>query len=151
MSTRYGYLLDASALVNILPLLDVKKFQTSLNMDLFITQLTPFEVGNALWKLYIKRRLDANEVLNLMELMQEFIELKIFNTIQISGFNEIAILALKRKITYYDASYLYLGKNKDLVLITDDSGLRTNAEIENVEAIDTEEFKRRHQELIKST
>jgi len=151
MSTKYRYLLDASALVNILPLLNVKKFQTNLNMDLFITQLTPFEVGNALWKLYIKRKLEANEVLNLIELMQEFIALKIFNTIQISGFNEIAILALKRKIAYYDASYLYLGKNKDLVLITDDSGLRTNAEIENVEAIDTEEFKRRHQELIKST
>jgi len=149
MSTDAKYLFDASAIINILPLIDARKLQTKLNLSFFINQLTPFEVGNALWKLYLRKKLESLEVMNFITLMQEFIEMGIFQVLQVTDFNAVASIAIDRKITYYDASYIHLGKERNMILITDDNGLRTNAEIENVISITTDEFKEKHQDLIK--
>jgi predicted nucleic acid-binding protein len=80
-------------------------------------------LGNIIWKdcvLHVKiseqeakiMQKTINHTLNLMEL------------IEITG-NEEEILdtAIKLKITFYDASYAYFAKAKDLRLITEDARL----------------------------
>ena len=145
MSTEHKYLLDASAFANILPMISAEKVRDSTEVKLFITQLTPFEVGNAFWKLYIRGELEVDEVITLIELMQELIEYGAINIIQVNEFSKIMELVLRRKITYYDASYLYAAKKLGLTLVTDDNGLKTNAKVENIEVIDTSKLRKQHQ------
>jgi predicted nucleic acid-binding protein len=89
----------------------------------YTLELARYELGNIIWKdcvLHVKiseqeakiMQKTINHTLNLMEL------------IEITG-NEEEILdtAIKLKITFYDASYAYFAKAKDLRLITEDARL----------------------------
>jgi predicted nucleic acid-binding protein len=86
-------------------------------------ELARYELGNIIWKDCVlhakvseqeakKMAKTINHILNLMDL------------IDIAG-NEDEILdtAIKHKITFYDASYAYFAKAKNLGLITEDTRL----------------------------
>jgi predicted nucleic acid-binding protein len=89
----------------------------------YTLELARYEWGNIIWKdcvLHAKvSEQEAkmmvktiNHVLNLIELME------------IAGSEEeILDTAIKLKITFYDASYVYFAKAKDLRFITEDSRL----------------------------
>ena len=150
MSTEHKYLLDASAFANILPEISAGKVKDSMNVKLYITQLTVFEVGNAFWKLHARGELEDKEAVVLIELMQELIEYKTVSVIQIDEYNKIMKLALKRKITYYDASYLHTAKKSGFILVTDDNGMKANAEVENINVIDSAKLRKYHPEIFHS-
>jgi predicted nucleic acid-binding protein len=53
---------------------------------------------------------------------------------------EVMKLALGLGLTFYDASYLYLAKSKDYVLVTEDEELLRQAAVAGVRAIRVEEY-----------
>jgi len=141
------YLLDASALVNILPVVSAESLRTSGDVELYITQLTPFEVGNALWKLHIRGEIESDEALIIMELADELIKYGSLNMVQVGDIIEIMKLTLRRKITFYDASYIFAAKKFGFILVTDDNGLRTNAEIEKVRTMSSDKLMEAHPDI----
>jgi len=58
---KHKYLLDASAFINIVSLIIIEKLKDA-PFELWITQLTPFEIGNSLWKLYIRKEAKKRNV-----------------------------------------------------------------------------------------
>ena len=149
MSINHKYLLDASALVNILSSISAESLRTSRNIELYITQLTPFEVGNALWKLYIRGELRSDEPKIIVELMQELIKYGSLGVIHIEDLTGIMDITLGRKVTFYDASYIFVAKKFQYILVTDDNGLRANAEIEKVKTMNSDKLRTSHPEIFK--
>ena len=149
MSTEHKYLLDASALINILPAISAEYLETSRDIELYITQLTSFEVGNALWKLYIRGELKSDEVKIIIDLIQELIRYDALRIIHAEDLAEIMDITLRRKITFYDASYIFVAKKFQYVLVTDDNGLRTNAKIEKVKTINSKKLMTSHPEILR--
>ena len=89
----------------------------------YTLELARYELGNIIWKDCVLHAMVSeqeakmlaktiNHALNLMDL------------IEIAGSeDEILDTAIKLKITFYDASYAYFAKAKDLRLITEDARL----------------------------
>ena len=89
----------------------------------YTLELARYELGNIIWKdcvLHVKvseqeakmLAKTINHILNLMDPME------------IAGSEEeILDTAIKLKITFYDATYAYFAKAKDLRLITEDARL----------------------------
>jgi predicted nucleic acid-binding protein len=53
---------------------------------------------------------------------------------------EVMRLVLRSGLTFYDASYLYIAKSKDYVLVTEDGELLRQAAVAGVRAIRVEEY-----------
>lgn len=142
------YLLDTSALVNLVSDLDLESLRKS-KVRLYITQLTPFEVGNVLWKLYVRGVVSKDEAKAIMKLVIELVRMNLLRVVTVADFEDVLDLCLGRKLTYYDASYLHTALEKRMTLVTDDSGLRAHARGLRVSVITSDEFKQRHPELFK--
>jgi predicted nucleic acid-binding protein len=111
-------LFDSSAIFRA-----VKENKIEVLAGNYTLELARYELGNIIWKdcvLHAKvseqeakmMAKTINHVLNLMDL------------IEIAGSeDEILDTAIKLKITFYDASYAYFAKAKDLRLITEDTRL----------------------------
>ena len=63
--------------------------------------------------------------------------------------NKNTIVSFSTFLNYYDATYLYLTKKIDAVLITDDNGMKTNAKIENIMTLDSTELRARYSTIFK--
>lgn len=112
------YLLDASAIFPLLLSLRHLAFE-HLNEFAAIT-LTPYEVGNALWRQERLGRIRNREA--VLELFREFLEG--LQLVEVRHFwREIAELALRENLTFYDASYLQAARVNNLKLVTEDSDL----------------------------
>ncbi len=112
------YLLDASALY---PLLATLKSKAAEHIEDFaILDLTPYEVGNALWKEHKKGRVKNLE--KLSRIFKEILDnMKTINTKE--HWNNILRLAARENLTFYDAAYLHTARAKGLTLVTQDKDL----------------------------
>jgi len=90
--------------------------------------LTIYEVVNGLWKeAYLIKTLTIKEAIDVAKILREIISyMKILDPHKYE--EEILETAYKLGITVYDASYIVLAKNKNLILVTEDSKLREKAE-----------------------
>ncbi|MGC9105406.1 MAG: type II toxin-antitoxin system VapC family toxin [Thermoprotei archaeon] len=76
------------------------------------TDLAFYEIGNFLWK--VKRQ----------DLLEDFSKVLKFINVESVGLNEEVIrLAVEEKITYYDATYLFLSRKYNVPLASDDEDL----------------------------
>jgi len=117
-------LFDASSLVYALKL---KKLEVLY--DNYTQWLAVYEVVNALWKeASLTGTLSLGEALKLVEIFTEMLE---YMNILSPHSHENAILSLanKLRISAYDASYIVLAREKDLVLVTEDDKLKAKAKI----------------------
>ncbi len=149
MKDKIGYLLDASSFFNILPFIPAKKTKDKQDLDLNITNLTPFEINNVLWKLYIRKRIGESEAKELSKLISELINSKIVKTLQVDEIEKVLNIAIRRKMSYYDASYIYVAIREKLVLVTDDNGMKKHAEKEGIKVIDSDELRSVLSDLLK--
>ncbi len=89
-----------------------------------ILDLTKYEVGNALWKEQVLHRTigedDFQEFLNLLGVV--VVRTKAL-TVDAKKLREVAEVAARQRITFYDASYIMVAKAHGLVLITEDNQL----------------------------
>jgi len=113
-------LYDASAILNIIRSLgeDAIKYIKGN----FILSLTPYEIGNALWKeALLLRRISVDDALSLLKDIR-----KIYDLLDmIMPKNQFITLkvALLMKITYYDSAYIIAAVENNLTLVTDDMEL----------------------------
>ncbi len=109
------YLFDASAIFRA-----IKENKIDLLTGNYTLELARYELGNIVWKDYLlQAKISKDEAEMLMKTIKHTIN--IMEVLQIAP-NEEAILEVSAqfKITFYDASYVYLAKTKELQLITED-------------------------------
>ncbi|MEM1611181.1 MAG: type II toxin-antitoxin system VapC family toxin [Sulfolobales archaeon] len=113
------YLLDSSAIINLVKRGELKVFARSHTLDLAL-----YESLNAIWKeVYLVKNIKRETGLKLIEIIS-----KIFSVIEVHtvrGFEkEIFELSLNEGLTIYDASYIYMAMKERLILVTDDKRLK---------------------------
>lgn len=89
-------------------------------LKLISSQLLNFEISNGLYAAVLFKRINSQLA---TELLTQFLRLPI--ELENVNFEEALSLAVKRKISVYDASYAYLALSKDLHLLTLDKKLKT--------------------------
>jgi predicted nucleic acid-binding protein len=90
----------------------------------YILDLTIYEVGNAIWRMHaLLKKLSEEDVSSLMSVTADLT--KRMEKMSILGLNLLQTieLAVREKITFYDAAYVTASKMKRLVLVTDDMTL----------------------------
>ncbi len=108
------YLVDCSALY---PLILKMREKIILYKDAFsILDLTIYEVGNVLWKEYGKGRIrDLKSAANLFQHVLDQL-----TKLSVDDIGEVLDLAVRMKLTFYDAAYIHVARERGLKLITED-------------------------------
>ena len=116
------YVFDSSAIFRSLMENKIEALVGNATLD-----LARYELGNILWKNYaLKAKTTDKELKSLMELVKQ--TLNILDIIQISGGEEKVLdVAVKLKMTFYDASYAYIAKKSEAMLVTEDAELLRKA------------------------
>jgi len=111
------YLVDCSALY---PLILKMREKIILYKDAFsILDLTIYEVGNVLWKEYGKGRIrDLKSAANLFQHVLDQL-----TKLSVDDIGEVLDLAVRMKLTFYDAAYIHVARKRGLKLITEDRGV----------------------------
>lgn len=139
------YLVDASALVNILLSVNDAEELIKLLRGAYILDLTVYEFNKALWKLATITKKIGKEA---AKIGAEILEWLISNgTLYVlsehKNLGERISAAIEKRINFYDYSYIHAAKSKGLILVSDDKGMRINAKNFGVTSINTKEFIKR--------
>jgi predicted nucleic acid-binding protein len=112
------YLFDSSAIFRA-----IKENKIETLAGNYTLELARYELGNILWKdCALQAKVSEQESKTLTQVVKH--TLTIMNVLQIAGSEEeILETAIQLKITFYDAAYVQLAKEKELHLITEDSRL----------------------------
>ena len=125
-NTKQVYVIDASFLLAyLLPDEEVNSVQSFFdrykqqNIELLAPNLLPFEILNGLKANILQRRLDYETAIGLAK---RFLKLPI--NFQEVNFLKTFELVSSNKLTFYDASYLYLSQAQNAPLLTLDKKLQ---------------------------
>jgi len=134
------YLLDSSAIAILLKRLGSGALRYIVGAHTL--DLARYELGNVVWKeCALRTSVSLREAVRKAMCLAKL--LKTMNISSISSdedFREVMELALRLKLTFYDASYLYVAKKEGLTLVTEDRELREKAENVGVKAISVGEY-----------
>lgn len=122
------YLLDASAFILLIKKANVQTTFRHLQNSL-ILDLTVYEVGNALWKeSTLAKYLTKEEAKTLEKVAQIILSRtdKVLN--QDLTFQQIMEIAKTENLSFYDSSYIYFAKQKNVQLVTEDPTLKEKAQ-----------------------
>jgi predicted nucleic acid-binding protein len=112
---------DTLALLNLIRFLGSKAL--SHLKGNYILTLTPYEVGNALWReATLLSRISIDEALSTLSLIAS--TYRVLNIITPSNIQLVLRVAHELKITYYDSSYILASHELNAGLVTDDERLR---------------------------
>ncbi|MHA1616708.1 MAG: type II toxin-antitoxin system VapC family toxin [Candidatus Njordarchaeales archaeon] len=117
-----SYLFDTNAL------LDIIRRGRDVILGQYILDLTIYEIGNVIWKeVVLFKSLKKDEAKLLLEHLNNIIAK--MNVIRISAEDtaEILEISTNKRITFYDAAYLYFAKKRNLILVTNDQKLYNTA------------------------
>lgn len=115
-------LFDSSSIVNLVVFggedaLNIIRREGSSTLS-----LTYFEVGNAIWKMhYLTKKIDRDEANLLLQVSMKLLALLEKEECSADDAKQIVDIAFNQKLTFYDASYLFVAKKHHLVLVTDDA------------------------------
>ena len=115
---------DASSLLLMIKHLNPRDL-ISIAKELTVLDLSAYEVSNALWKaVKLLKNLDRKEAILIHKTL--FVFLQHCSTLCLEDLNHDTIMdiALEKRLTYYDASYLYAAASMKLPLTTEDRKLR---------------------------
>jgi len=109
------YLFDASAIFGA-----VKENKIGLLTGNYTVEIGRYELGNIVRKDYfLQAKISKEEAEIVMKALKQ--TLSTMEVLQISSYEEAVFeTSAQFKITFYDASYVYLAKAKELQLITED-------------------------------
>ena len=112
-----SYLFDASSIFEA-----IVRNKVEVLAGNYTVELARFELGNVLWK----RRdcVNAEKYKSLASLVKRTLNLMEVLSIDCNE-AEVAELADRLNITFYDASYVFLAKSKNLSLVTEDKKLKS--------------------------
>lgn len=117
------FLLDASSTLQL-----IKKLEEDMTLRILsegcVLDLGKYEVGNALWKEHVLRRtITEDEFDEFFRLLTGVIIRSKIVRVEAQDLPDVAKIAAKEKITFYDASYVEVAKGQNLILITEDEKL----------------------------
>jgi|Deesub1362B_J571_1020462.scaffolds.fasta_scaffold00745_3 predicted nucleic acid-binding protein len=113
-------LFDASALFNIIE----RENSLEILKNNFISDLTFYEVGNAIWKSVYRELLTEKEAQKLLEIFGKVAKILNVAVLEKGKMNDVLEISVKESITFYDASYIFLAIENSLDLVTDDAKLK---------------------------
>jgi predicted nucleic acid-binding protein len=121
------YIFDSGAIAILLKRLKDKSIEVLGGET--ILDLTRYELGNALWKeCALKKLINPEEAADRAGDMAKMLEiLNVEEIASIKDFRQVMELAVKLRLTFYDASYLYMAKSKGLTFVTEDRELYRKA------------------------
>jgi predicted nucleic acid-binding protein len=94
----------------------------------FRLELTMYEVGNSIRRIYAKRKPLNQEVTRKTRAATKVLGVMDVTPIVVEEIEKIMGIALDNSLTFYDAAYLYAARRDGLVLVTEDDPLRKIAE-----------------------
>ncbi|MGQ9781897.1 MAG: type II toxin-antitoxin system VapC family toxin [Nitrososphaeria archaeon] len=113
------YLFDSSAIFKA-----IKENKIELLIGNCTLEIARYELGNILWKNYfLTAKATDQEIRSLERIIKQTLNLMEVTQINCSE-EEILETATKLNITFYDATYVYHAKAKNLPLITEDLQLQ---------------------------
>jgi len=124
-SIKQIFVIDASYLLafllkeNNFEVNELMKQYKSKKVSLISTTLLKFEVCNTLKTAILRKRVNKKYA---QELLQAFLEYDILE--ENIDFLQVFKLSISKNISFYDASYLYLAKSKEIKLLTLDHSLK---------------------------
>jgi predicted nucleic acid-binding protein len=112
------YLFDSSAIFKVM-----KENKIELLTGNYTLELARYELGNIIWKdCVLHEKISGQEAKMMAKTIKQILNL--VEVLEIEGSEEAIVdTAIQLKITFYDASYAYFAKTKDLRLITEDTRL----------------------------
>ncbi|BCS93086.1 Exonuclease VapC9 [Metallosphaera sp. J1] len=114
------YLFDTSALYPFIMELLKGKISFDFLSNIYILDLTVYEIGNVLWK----DSKISNKIKDPVETMENFLNIiKKFNLISKIDYVKVLKIAIERDLTFYDSAYVYVAEENNLTLITYDEEL----------------------------
>lgn len=114
------YLFDTSALYPFIMELLKGKISFDFLSNVYILDLTVYEIGNVLWK----DNKISNKIKDPVETMENFLNIiKKFNLISKIDYVKVLKIAIERDLTFYDSAYVYVAEENNLTLITYDEEL----------------------------
>lgn len=121
--------IDASfALCYLLPDERIAQVESKINefknghLKLISSQLFHFKISNGLYAASLSKRISSSLA---SELLDQFLRLPI--EIETTNIKNIVSLTMRRRISVYDVSYMYLAISKKLQLLTLDKKLKSAA------------------------
>jgi predicted nucleic acid-binding protein len=109
------YLFDSSAIFRA-----IKENRIEVLAESFTLDLARYELGNIIWKdCSLQAKISEQDAKLMAKATRRTLD--IMGVLEIGGSEEeILETAMKLKITFYDASYVYFAKERGLQLITED-------------------------------
>jgi len=116
-------LLDASAVLEIIKSIEDEK-ALRLFDDSYVLDLTKYEVGNGIWKEFaLQHAIQEEEFHEFLDSLRTVVDRAELLVPDSKNLLEIAHIAAKERITFYDASYIAMAKSRKLALATEDTKL----------------------------
>jgi predicted nucleic acid-binding protein len=86
--------------------------------------LTKYEIGNVLWKEHtLHKSIEEDEFREFLSLLGRIVQRTETLSVEADEPPQVADLAAKERITFYDASYIVVAKARNLILSTEDARL----------------------------
>jgi predicted nucleic acid-binding protein len=122
-----SFLLDASSTLELIRSLDESTALRVLS-ESYVLDLGKYEVGNALWKEHtLRRSITEDEFREFLRLLTGAILHSKTLTVDAQNLPDVAKLAAKERMTFYDASYVQIAASRSLTLVTEDARLGKTA------------------------
>ncbi|NHI94357.1 MAG: PIN domain-containing protein [Candidatus Lokiarchaeota archaeon] len=112
------YLFDTSTIINIIqdkPDKAIKIFKGHNLLD-----LSYYELGNVLWKFDHRKLFNKDEIKKIRETIELIWNIFRILKLNIEDFESTLNIAFENKITFYDASFIYLAHKSNFTLVSDD-------------------------------
>lgn len=134
------YILDSSAIAMTLKRLKERSIEALKGKT--ILDLARYELGDIIWRgCALKNIISAEEALNEVENVAKVLKFTIVKGVGSSEeFKGVMELAVKLKLTFCDAAYLYVAKANGFTLVTEDKEPNEKAADSNVKAMTVDEF-----------
>lgn len=136
---KIRYLMDASLIGVLLGRMKEKAvefLEGTVTLDLAL-----YELGNFIWKeCVLKRIISRKEALERIEDLVKILGLMDLEKLEKEDVGSTMILAVDLDLTFYDASYLYIAKSRNMIPITEDKELLEKAKRIGVKAVRVEEY-----------
>jgi len=124
------YLLDASVLTPLLLDLGETVLRLAVETPLYITDLAVYEAGNSLWKLAsLLGTLSLEDAYEIASVLHALVARRVLRLVRCDDLEARRVLeiAVREKLTFYDASYIAAAEKLNAVLVTEDRELREKA------------------------
>ena len=114
------YLFDASSILEA-----ITKDKIEVLSVNYTVELARYELGNTIWKrIRLLGKVNRMEYTRLISLVKRVLKLMEVLSIECHE-TQIAEIAAKLNITFYDAAYVFHAKQKNIPLVTEDKELKT--------------------------